>query len=162
MASSGEQGCGKPHNWNAISCRPQQPACGRTKLFSAGCLTIYRWRLSSPRKTSTQSVMLHALPPSGGTCWMATVFKHMRQWASPKRSMKKYFSFHAGLRARCSMSIFPLLNSRGRIATLAKLFAISAWIYATLNFAHKAGIFFARVSRAGLQCYCRTGWRAGR
>ena len=69
LASSGEQGCGKPHNWHAIYCRPQQSACGRTKLFSAGRLTIYRWHLSSPRKTSTQSLMLDVLPPSGGACW---------------------------------------------------------------------------------------------
>ena len=36
------------------------------KLLSTICLTIYRWLLSSPRKTSTQSLMLDALPPSGG------------------------------------------------------------------------------------------------
>ena len=60
--------CTEPDNWHAISCRPQQSDCGRTKLFSAGCLTIYRWRRSSPWKTSTQSLMLNALLPSGGTC----------------------------------------------------------------------------------------------
>ena len=47
---------------------PQQFACGRTKLFSAGCLTIYRWRLSTPQEISTQSLMLDALPPSGVAC----------------------------------------------------------------------------------------------
>ena len=65
--ASKDAGRGKPHNWHAVSCRPQQFARGRTKLFSTGCLTIYRWRLSSPRKTSTQSLILDALPPSGGT-----------------------------------------------------------------------------------------------
>ena len=59
------------HNWHALSCRHQQFACGRTKLFSAGCLTIYRWRLSSPQETSTRSLMLAALPPSGVACLQA-------------------------------------------------------------------------------------------
>ena len=30
------------------------------------------------------------------------------------------------------------------------------------NFAHGTGFCLAGVSRAGLQCYCRAGWRAGR
>ena len=82
----------------------------RIKLFSAGCLTIYLWRRSSPRKTSTQSLMRTALLPSGGCLKMATVFKHMKHWACPKRSMKKYFSFLVGLKARCSMSTFFFLT----------------------------------------------------
>ena len=32
----------EPYNWHTIYCRPQQSVCGRTKLFSASCLTIYR------------------------------------------------------------------------------------------------------------------------
>ena len=34
----------------------------------------------------------------------------------------------------------PLLSRRGRIASLAKMFAVSAYIYATRNFAHETGI----------------------
>ena len=36
------------------------------------------------------------------------------------------------------------------------MFAVSAYIYATRNFAPETGISLAGVSRAGLQCYCRT------
>ena len=36
------------------------------------------------------------------------------------------------------------------------MFAVSA--FTRRNFAHETGF----VSRAGLQCYCRAGWRAGR
>ena len=35
-------------------------------------------------------------------------------------------------------------------------------VRATRNFAHETGICLAGVSRAGLQCNCRAGWRAGR
>ena len=34
----------------------------------------------------------------------------------------------------------PLLSRRGRVASLAKMFAVSAYIYATRNFAHETGI----------------------
>ena len=51
--------------------------------------------------------MLCLLAGRGGAWY--TVFKHMRHWACPKRSMKKYFSFHAGLKVRCSMSTFLFL-----------------------------------------------------
>ena len=33
MASSGEQGCGKHHNWHALSCRPQQFARDEISLM---------------------------------------------------------------------------------------------------------------------------------
>ena len=38
------------------------------------------------------------------------------------------------------------------------MFAVSA--FTRRNFAHETGICLAGVSRAGLQCYCRAGWRA--
>ena len=40
------------------------------------------------------------------------------------------------------------------------MFAVSA--FTRRNFAHETGFCLAGVSRAGLQCYCRAGWRAGR
>ena len=42
----------------------------------------------------------------------------------------------------------------------AKMFAVSA--FTRRKFAHETGFCLAGVSRAGLQCYCRAGWRAGR
>ena len=40
------------------------------------------------------------------------------------------------------------------------MFAVSA--FTRRNFGHETGFCLAGVSRAGLQCYCRAGWRAGR
>ena len=40
------------------------------------------------------------------------------------------------------------------------MFALSA--FTRRNFTHETGFCLAGVSRAGLQCYCRAGWRAGR
>ena len=37
------------------------------------------------------------------------------------------------------------------------MFAVSA--FTRRNFAHETGFCLAGVSRAGLQCYCRAGWR---
>ena len=92
--------CTEPHNWRELSCIvsiiSSLLAAGRMKLFSAGCLTIYRWRVLNLRT--------------------ATVFKHVRHWACPKRSTKKYLSFHAGLKARCSMSTFLFLT--GEVADM--------------------------------------------
>ena len=84
--------------------------------------------------------MLDALPTSGPRRRMIHSLQAYEALGLSKTLDEEVFLLPRWIEGPVLDVNVPLLSRRGRIASLAKMFAVSAYIYATRNFARETGI----------------------